>query len=86
MTVTATLKIYTMTHCPNCEDTRATAAVIARLVPEIKVELINLDDPSAEKPSQVFSVPTYIMNGLVLALGNPYVEHLERSIRTQIGG
>ncbi len=84
--MTPTLKIYTMTHCPTCKDTRDTASVIARLVPEINVELINLDDPTAVKPSQVFSVPTYIMNGLVLALGNPYVEHLERSIRAQIGG
>lgn len=82
----ATLKIYTMTHCPTCEATRRTAEAIAERWPALEVELINLDAPGAIIPPQVFSVPTYILNGDVISLGNPYLSQLETLLRPRLAG
>ncbi len=76
-----TLKIYTMEHCPTCESTRNIASGIARRLPGISVELIDLEQPGTVPPPEVFSVPTYVLNGNVISLGNPYLDQLERSIR-----
>lgn len=77
----ATLKIYTMTHCPTCEATRRNAAAIAERWPEVEVQLISLDAPGVTIPPQVFSVPTYLLNGDVISLGNPYLSQIESHLR-----
>jgi predicted thioredoxin/glutaredoxin len=74
------LKIYTMRHCLTCETTRTIASQISERCPWLLVELIHLDDPGATIPPNVFSVPTYVLDGKVIALGNPYLEHLEATI------
>lgn len=74
------LQIYTMRHCLTCETTRRVAAQVASRCPWLKVELIHLDEPGVTIPPQVFSVPTYVLDGRVIALGNPYFEHLEAVI------
>ncbi len=75
------LRIYTMTHCPACAETRKMVEQIGDRMPGLDVEVIDLEDPAAPVPPEVFSVPTYIMNGDVISLGNPYIEQLEASIR-----
>ena len=75
------LRIYTMTHCPTCAETRKMVEQIGDRMPGLEVEIIYLEDPSAPVPPEVFSVPTYIMDGDVISLGNPYIEQLEASIR-----
>jgi hypothetical protein len=42
--------------------------------PELITEIINLDEPGAVKPDKVFAVPTYLMDGNILFMGNPYLE------------
>lgn len=79
--MTPTLKIYTMAHCPTCEETRKTAASIRERCPELEVELIDLEESDATVPLAVFSVPTYMLDGVVIALGNPYLDQLEAAIR-----
>lgn len=74
------LKIYTMRHCLTCGTTRQVAAEISERCPWLVVELVHLDDPGAAAPPQVFSVPTYVLDGRVIAVGNPYVERLEAII------
>jgi hypothetical protein len=74
------LEIYTMRHCLTCETTRGIASQILERCPWLLVELIHLDDPGANVPPNVFSVPTYVLDGKVIALGNPYLEHLEATI------
>ncbi len=52
------------------------AAEISQRFPQLITEVINLDDPSATKPDQVFAVPTYLLDGKILSLGNPYREEM----------
>ena len=79
--VTATLTIYTMTHCPTCAETRHVAAAINARHRDLTVRLINLDQTPALRPPAVFSVPTYVLNDTVISLGNPYLEDLDARIR-----
>ncbi len=44
---------------------------ITRLFPQIATEIINLDDPCVPRPDNVFAVPTYLLDGKVISLGNP---------------
>ncbi len=74
------LTIYTMAHCPTCDETRRTAAQIRKRFPALDVELIDLADPNATVPPEVFSAPTYMLDGDVISLGNPYLDQLEASI------
>ncbi len=55
-------------------------AEIARQFPQLVTEIINLDEPGAEKPEEVFAVPTYLLNGKIISLGNPYPEQLSAKI------
>lgn len=57
------------------------AAEVTRQFPQIITEIINLDDPCSAKPASVFAVPTYLLDGEVVGLGNPYREQLFTRIR-----
>jgi glutaredoxin len=79
--VAVTLTIYTMMHCPTCVETRRVAAAINARHRDLMVRLINLDQTPALRPPAVFSVPTYVLDGTVISLGNPYLEDLDACIR-----
>jgi hypothetical protein len=49
---------------------------IATRFPELTTEIVYLDEAGSVKPEEVFAVPTYIMDGNVLFMGNPYLEIL----------
>lgn len=77
----ATLTIYTMTHCPTCAETHRIAAEIDARYRDLTVRIINLDQTPALRAPAVVSVPTYLLNGTVISLRNPYLEDLEARIR-----
>ena len=70
-----------MTHCPTCAETRSVVAQLGERMPGLAIEVVDLERPGVKAPPEVFSIPTYVFNGAVVALGNPYVEQLEASIR-----
>ena len=70
------LRVYITTECFSCEEAVLIAAEITQKFPQIVTEIVNLQDPCASKPDNVFAVPTYLLDGKVLSLGNPYREHL----------
>lgn len=72
-----TLEIFVMPHCYGC-DTAAVVAerVSAQQLPNLTVRLIDLSRPGIPRPPAVFAVPTYLLDGRVISLGNPEVEWL----------
>ncbi|MEZ4522506.1 MAG: thioredoxin family protein [Thermomicrobiales bacterium] len=78
------LMIYTMTHCLTCAETSQTVAQIRQRMPDLEIQIVDLERPDTEIPSKVFSAPTYMVNGDVISLGNPYGDQLEASIRRYI--
>jgi hypothetical protein len=70
------LRVYITSQCFSCEEAVLIAAEITQKFPQIITEIVNLEDPCASKPDAVFAVPTYVLNGRLLSLGNPYREQL----------
>ncbi len=66
------LEVYVTATCRGCARARELVAWLAALdLPHVEVRLVHLDQPGATRPPTVFAVPTYLLNGRVLSLGNP---------------
>jgi len=73
------LQVYINEDCWTCDESRRIVAEIAPQFPEVAVELLDLS--STEYPENVFAVPTYVLNGHVISLGNPYRNELRQRIQ-----
>ena len=74
-----TLHVYIADDCWSCQETRRIVADIAPQFPEVRVEL---RDMNQDKPDDVFAVPTYVLNGRVISLGNPTRDDLRQKLIT----
>lgn len=71
------LDIYVLPGCLGYERARQLANDIRMCrLPGVEVSLIDLSDPAIVRPEPVFAVPTYLLNGQVLSLGNPELDWL----------
>ena len=64
------LEIYITDQCTNCQEALLIAEQ-AGSIAGLEVTVVNLDAPGQPVPPQVFAAPTYVLNGLVVSLGNP---------------
>jgi predicted thioredoxin/glutaredoxin len=78
------LDIYIDDACLGCQEARKIAGVVSEQLPRVAVNLIDLTQPSAEKPSGVFAVPTYVLDGETLYLGNPAEGDLIRQLEARL--
>ncbi len=66
------LEIYVAPDCFGCETARNLASkVCAFSWPDLEVRLLDLSEPDVIRPPAVFAVPTYVLDGRVISLGNP---------------
>ncbi|MDX2040172.1 MAG: thioredoxin family protein [Acidobacteriota bacterium] len=72
-----TLRIYVAHHCESCGEALRLAEVIRQKHQTVIVEVIDLDAEGERNWDDVFSVPTWLLNGKVISLGNPSAEELE---------
>ena len=79
------LQVVVASHCLSCEPAQALAGELAEQCAGLMVEVVDLDAPGARAPDAAFAVPTYVLDGRVLWLGNPdpmeAVEHLQELCR-----
>ena len=68
------LEVYVARHCGGCDEARRLADEVAVRFPDLDVRVIDLADGPSPEP--VAAVPTYVMDGAVIALGNPRPEDL----------
>ncbi len=85
------LEVYVGPACLASETARSLAeAMRARARPGLEVRLVDLGEPGAVRPPAVFAVPTYLLDGRVISLGNPdeawLLERLEASAAGAVGG
>jgi hypothetical protein len=75
------LEVYVASHCFSCVEARRLAAAAARRYPGLDMRTIDVEaaahagTPPA-LPEGVVAVPTYLLDGTVIALGNPDPEQL----------
>jgi alkyl hydroperoxide reductase subunit AhpF len=78
----ARLDVYVSGECPNCGEAAELAEQAAARYPTIVVRVIDLDLlDGGPPPDPVVAVPTYLLNGRVISLGNPYPEDLFTRLR-----
>lgn len=66
------LEIFVSPHCLGCATAvRLAARVEALSALDVDVRIIDLSAPGSVRPPAVFAVPTYLLNGTVISLGNP---------------
>jgi alkyl hydroperoxide reductase subunit AhpF len=74
---TARLDVYVSSECPNCGEAVPLAEEAAVRYPNIVVRVIDLDQLDGNPPPDpVVAVPTYLLDGRVVSLGNPHPEEL----------
>ena len=71
------LEVVVARTCASCETARSLAALVrASGLPGVDVDLVDLAEPGTVRPAAVFAVPTFLLDGRVLSLGNPEAEWL----------
>ena len=76
------LQVYVKEECWACAESHRIVAEIAPLFPQISIEMLDMAAPS--RPPSVFAVPTYVLNGRIISLGNPFREDLRQEIKNAI--
>ena len=77
------LDIYVTNQCANCEEALLLAER-ARTIAGLRVTVVNLDQPGQSIPPHVVAVPTYLLNGKVVSLGNPERETFLAMLRSKL--
>jgi hypothetical protein len=71
-TTSRSLEIYIAESCFGCERAREMARKVGEWdLPHVTVSLRDIGDRSTLRPDNVFAVPTYLLDGRVISLGNP---------------
>jgi putative intracellular protease/amidase len=76
------LDVYVAAHCLGSTEARRLAGAAAACFPDLRVRVVDLDRDldgpggGAPPPGGVVAVPTYVLDGRVVALGNPAPEQL----------
>jgi hypothetical protein len=70
-------------HCFGCERALGLVAEVQQRFPGLVVRVVELKESSPPRPG-VVAVPTYLLGGKVLFIGNPTLEALQRAL-TQAG-
>ncbi len=72
MNIRRILEIYVAPNCFGCETARHLASRVRALGrSDLEVRLLDLSEPDVIRPPAVFAVPTYVLDGRVISLGNP---------------
>jgi hypothetical protein len=70
------LRIYVARHCSTCREALRLAEEVRTRFNGVNVQVIDLEAENSQNLDEVFSVPTYILNGVVFSLGNPDQDQL----------
>lgn len=80
------LEVYVDDDCLTCSRSLAVAADVRNAFPEVDVLVVGPDSAQGGYRHLVAAVPTYILNGRVVSLGNPTLTDLSAAIRGLTAG
>ena len=66
-----TLDVFVAADCAASATARRIAADVARAAPDLAVQVVDVHAASACVPAAVVAVPTYVLDGRLIHLGNP---------------
>jgi hypothetical protein len=65
------LDVYVAENCFGCEEARRLADVVASRFALLSVRVVDLEREPHARPDAVVAVPSYVLDGRVISLGNP---------------
>jgi hypothetical protein len=71
------LRVFVSGRCPLTEYVALVTEAVQRQLPFVLVEIVDVDTTLEPLPEVVFSVPTYMLNGRVVSLGNPDAQFVQ---------
>ena len=77
-----TLTVYIADDCWSCTETRRILKEVAPHFPELQLNVVNTE--KGPLPDGVFAVPTYLLDGKIISLGNPTREALQKRLQTTL--
>ncbi len=75
------LAIYVRRECANCRRALEIADWVRRRFPRLGVEVVDVEGAGSSVPPEVFAVPTYLLDGAIVSLGNPDPDALADLLR-----
>ncbi len=73
-----TLTVYIADDCWSCAETQR---ILDDIMPNFPNVLLNVVDMEQEPmPENVFAVPTYLLDGKIISLGNPTRDALQKRL------
>lgn len=78
------LEIYVEAGCSSCGRAFELASQVSQRYPGFAVEVVDISDTEKTLPDAVFAVPTYVLDGAVVSLGNPSECELSRMIEAAL--
>lgn len=80
------LEIYVGDGCNTCLTAYELADEVERWeVRNLTIDIVHLGEAGAIRPGAVFAVPTYLLDGVVISLGNPSADELRAHLQRIIG-
>lgn len=79
-----TLKVFVETDCWSCDESRRIVEELSPQFPEVIIELVDLS--GTKRPQDVYAVPTYVLDGKIISLGNPYTHELRKKLQDALSG
>lgn len=76
------LDIVTGNRCPICQSFLPAIEALRQDLPNVTINVIDIDAPGVTPPRNVIAIPTFLINGYVVATGNPAVDELKKFIRS----
>jgi thiol-disulfide isomerase/thioredoxin len=74
------LEVYVAPGCDACDYARELAQRASRAFEGIEVAVIDIEASEHQPPPAVFAVPSFLLDGVVLSLGNPSWERLRDAL------
>jgi hypothetical protein len=78
-----TLTVYIANDCWSCDETQRILADVIPHFPELQLRV--KDSQQERLPDGVFAVPTYLLDGKIISLGNPTRQALARRLTALFG-
>ena len=70
------LDIYVAEHCFGCDEAQRLAGAVVSRFAGLSVRVVDLGREPDERPDSLVAVPSYVLDGRVISLGNPRQEEL----------
>ncbi|MFQ5879745.1 MAG: hypothetical protein ACE5IZ_06200 [Dehalococcoidia bacterium] len=80
------LKVFVEDGCGLCAESVRLVEVCRQMYPRLTVEIVDVARDGSAKPEEVFAVPTFMLDGRVLSLGNPNPATLTSAISEALAG